>query len=349
MKAIPSDFSPKRLLVCQQRQIGDVVLTLPIISLLKQRYPDAEIHFLTEKKCVPVTENNPDITKVWPIDKKLSVWQSLRFYWEVARQNFDLIVDMQQLPRIRWVIMFSRAKYRLTYTPPWYNRWLYTHWGPRRKGGYAVKSRADVLAPLGIYWNEERPRIYLSKEEREWADGYLSQTGLKEDDLFITIGNTHWSKTRRWPAEYYARLMDLIAEKRPKTKFILCFGPGEEKQAQAAYDALEHKERCIFPKRILTLREMAAVMEHAWLHIGNCSSPKHIALAVGTPTMTMIGSTGGTAWTFPAPDQNYVNIWVDCRKCNQDTCKTGTLDCLYNLTPEIALIEILKELPEESN
>lgn len=348
MRMIPEDFSPKRILVCQQRQIGDVVLTLPVISLLKKRFPEAEIHLLTEKKCLPVTENNPEITKVWPIDKKLSLWQTLRFYREVARQDFDLVVDMQQLPRIRWVVLFSMAKYRLTYTPKWYNRWLYTHWGPRVKGGYAVRSRSDVLAPLGIKWNRERPKIHLTESERRWADQYLRDNGLGDDEVLITIGNTHWSKTRRWPAEYYSRLMDLIAEHRPQAKFLLCFGPGEEKQVQAAYDGMENKDRCIFPERILTLREMAAVMEHAWLHIGNCSSPRHIALAVGTPTMTMIGSTGGTAWTFPAPDQNFTTIWVDCRKCNSSTCSEGTLACLHDLTPEIVLTDVLKEIPADA-
>ena len=47
-------FSPKRILVCQLRQIGDVVLATPSIELLKRRYPDAEIHLLTEKKCAPL-------------------------------------------------------------------------------------------------------------------------------------------------------------------------------------------------------------------------------------------------------------------------------------------------------
>ena len=46
-------FSPKRILVCQLRQIGDVVLATPSIELFKRRYPDAEIHLLTEKKMCP--------------------------------------------------------------------------------------------------------------------------------------------------------------------------------------------------------------------------------------------------------------------------------------------------------
>ena len=64
-------FSPKRILVCQLRQIGDVVLATPSIELLKRRYPDAEIHLLTEKKCAPLLEHNPHLSKVWALDKKV--------------------------------------------------------------------------------------------------------------------------------------------------------------------------------------------------------------------------------------------------------------------------------------
>lgn len=66
-------FSPKRILVCQLRQIGDVVLATPSIELLKRRYPDAEIHLLTEKKCAPLLEHNPHLGKVWALDKKDTV------------------------------------------------------------------------------------------------------------------------------------------------------------------------------------------------------------------------------------------------------------------------------------
>ena len=122
-------FSPKRILVCQLRQIGDVVLATPSIELLKRRYPDAEIHLLTEKKCAPLLEHNPHLGKVWALDKKVlsSLPQEIAWYWHVARTGYDLVVDFQQLPRCRWVVAFSGAPVRLSYTPPWYTRLLYTH------------------------------------------------------------------------------------------------------------------------------------------------------------------------------------------------------------------------------
>jgi len=130
MKPIPSHHldSVKRILVCQLRQIGDVLLCTPSLRLLRERLPDAEIHVYTESRCAPLLEHNPCVTSIWRLDKNQldSLPRELAYYWRVARQNFDLVVDFQQLPRCRWVVAFSGARLRLSYPPPWYNRLLYT-------------------------------------------------------------------------------------------------------------------------------------------------------------------------------------------------------------------------------
>lgn len=53
--------SVRRILVCQLRQIGDVLLTTPSLELLARRYPGAEIHVFTEKKCLPMLQGNPHV------------------------------------------------------------------------------------------------------------------------------------------------------------------------------------------------------------------------------------------------------------------------------------------------
>ncbi|MDR2489276.1 MAG: glycosyltransferase family 9 protein, partial [Desulfovibrio sp.] len=118
----------RRILICQLRQIGDVLLATPSLELLARHYPTAEIHAFTEKKCVPMLQGNPHIHKIWPLDKKAlpSLVHELVFYRHVAAVSFDVIVDFQQLPRCRWVVGFSRAKVRLSFSPPWYLRFLYT-------------------------------------------------------------------------------------------------------------------------------------------------------------------------------------------------------------------------------
>lgn len=336
-------FSPKKILVCQLRQIGDVVLTTPLLELLKKRYPEAEVHVLTEKKCVPVLENNPYQDCIWPVDKKAlsSLWREVAYYRKVAAEGFDLVVDLQQTPRCRWVVYFSKAKVRLTHTPPWYTRWLYTHWVTPEKR-YASAMKAAVLAPLGIEWHNERPCMALTETEKNQARIYLDSLGLLPRQTLVAVDPTHRRDTRRWPAPYYAKLLELAAEKRPDCKFQILFGPGEEPIVSEIAAASVKKDHILPAGKLLSLREMAACIAHSAILVGNCSAPRHIAVAVGTPTLTVQGATS-SGWVFPAPEHGYVAYDIACRPCNKNSCDIG-IRCLAELTPEAVLPEFLRRL-----
>ena len=77
-RQFPADAKIQKILVCQLRQIGDVILTTPAVELLRRRFPLAEIHVFTEKKCLPVLENNPNVTRVWPLAEVEDAMEALR-------------------------------------------------------------------------------------------------------------------------------------------------------------------------------------------------------------------------------------------------------------------------------
>lgn len=340
-------FDPKKILVCQLRQIGDVVLTTPLIHLLKQHYPQAEISVFTEKKCAPVLYNNPDISNIWKLDKQKhsGIFKSLAFYWKVARQGYDLVVDCQQLPRCRFVTFFSGAKIRLSYPPPWYNKLLYTHWATPIEG-YAAGYKASFLSPLGISWNGERPRIYLNHDETQWGEGFFSQHQIPSQGRFVlTLDPTHRRATRCWPAAHYAKLLTLLAEHIPSLTAILLYGPGEKDIVENIARNSNIPKQCIVSENVLTLREMAAIIQKADLHIGNCSAPRHFAVALDTPSITIQGSTSN-AWVFPSPEHSGISLGLSCQPCNQDFCPLGTTQCLQDLLPEMVLPQILQKFRE---
>jgi len=332
-----SELRPRRILVCQLRQIGDVLLATPSIRLLGERFPEAEIHVLTEKKCVPVLENNPRVSRIWPIDRKAltNPFKALAYYASVGRHGFDLIVDFQQLPRCKWVVFFSNAPVRLSFTPKWYNKTLYTHSSPVVYG-YAAKCKASALAPLGIEWDGERPEIWLTDEERRFAETFLTENDLAGSP-FITVDPSHRRKTRRWPARHFAGLIRLLGKTHPALKAVILHGPGERELAEEVV-ALAG-EGALIPEAMLSLREMAAVQERAVLHLGNCSAPRHFAVAVDTPSLTIQGATG-TGWGFPSEEHVSANKGLPCYPCNKNTCKT--MECLETLLPEDILDQALR-------
>lgn len=321
----------RSILVCQLRQIGDVLLATPSIALLKGRFPDAAIDVLTEKKCAPVLEHNPDISRVWALDKKQLTHpgKDLAFAWCIARQRYDILVDFQQLPRIRWVAALSRlfgTRVRLTYEPPWYNRWLYTHW-TRPRDGYAAMSKASVLEPLGIRWDDGRPRMVVTDDERNRATATLREMGVGRGQTLVTVDPTHRRETRRWPSGHFGRAIALAADKRPDLRFVVLWGPGEREVADAVRHAA-NTDACIVPESMLGIRDMAAVIEQAALHFGTCSLPRHVAVAVDTPSVSVQGSTS-SAWTCPGDDHTDISLGLDCQPCNRNTC--GHMRCLLDL------------------
>lgn len=350
-RGLPPAGQISRILVCQLRQIGDVLLTTPSLELLARHYPQARISVFTEKKCLPMLENNPHVQTVWPLDKSAlpTLWREYSYYHRIASQRFDLVVDFQQLPRCRAVVALSRAPVRLSFPPPWYLRPLYTHWS-QPKPAYAAAYKAGVLAPLGIAWQGERPRLYLTEEERADARALLAAAGL-EGRPFICVDATHRQYTRRWPAQHYAALVDLIAEALPHMRFLFPYGPGEEAEVRALRALCRHADRVAVPQSLLTLRQMAACMERAALQLGNCSSPRHMAVALDVPSLTIMGATG-RGWTFPSPEhaglQAKMFMPMPCQHCNSNTCDKDIL-CLRALTPDLVFPRVMEHLRTYGN
>ena len=332
-------YEPRRILVCQLRQIGDVVLATPSIRMLRQRYPQAQIHVLTEKKCASVLENNPHIDHVWAIDKIAlrNPLKALAFYARVGRSGYDLVVDFQQLPRCRWVLMFSRAPVKLTVEPSWYNRPFYTHWS-KPVYGYAALCKAGVLGPLGIAWDGMPPEIWLTDKEKDWAKDFITAEGMAPE-RFVTVDPSHRRITRQWPARHFAGLIRLMREAHPQLKFLVLYGPGEQDVAREVADLAG--EGVIVPDRMLSLREMAAVQARAALHLGNCSAPRHFAVAVGTPSLIIHGATG-FGWRFPSEQHVSTTNRLDCFSCNKNHCETR--QCLEECHPEECIAEALRLL-----
>ena len=339
-------FQPKRILVCQLRQIGDVLLATPTVRLLRKLYPEALIDFYTLKHCASVLKNNPDINKVWEVDKSHGFWDTMKFYWKVGHDGYDMIFDCQQLPRITTMLLLSNAPVKFTYTPPWYRSFLYTHWH-QVSGPYAAKSKAGpILRTFGDdLWDDPRPRIFMTNEEKSWATNYLKECGLEKNETLVTVDPTHRRASRRWPAQHYGEFIRLALGKRPNLKFFLLYGPGEKNDAEEVLKASGRPDRCILTDRILTLREMAAVIEQAELQVGNCSAPRHFAAALDTPTLTILGATS-QAWTCPEGGHEVILQDLECQPCNVNTCPDGHYRCLEDLAPSAVANRVFEMLPQ---
>lgn len=346
-----STLHPKRILVCQQRQIGDVLLASPVFEVLRKRFPDAELHIFTEQKCEPLLRHNPYIDRFHLIDKKDGFFRQLAFYRKVAEHRFDLVIDLQQLPRCRMMSLISRAPVRLSFPASALSRFIYNCL-VTPEDGYASQTKISLLRPLGILWNGEGPRIFLTEEEKKQAHELLFRCGLRPGQRLVVIDSTHRRPAKRWPAERFASLMKLMTEKDPTVRFLLMRGPGEEKDIEElrslCLNAGLAPEALLIPDELPDIRLSAACLAEAELHIGTCSSPRHMAAALGIPSLVIPGASG-LAWRYPSPLHRELRPNLPCQPCSKTECDDPK--CLLQVTPEIALKSALEllELTEKQH
>ena len=338
-----SAFSPRRILVCQQRQIGDVLLTVPVFRALRKRFPQAELHLFTEKKCEPLLRHHPCIDAFHLIDKKDGLFQQLAFYRKVAACRFDLVIDLQQLPRCRAMTLLSRAPVRLSFPSSPLIHWRYTHL-TEPEDGYASQTKVSLLKPLGIRWDGFGPDIHFLAEEREKARELLRASGWHRGRL-VSIDSTHRRPSKRWPAERFAALIHKLSVQEDDLCFLLLRGPGEDKAIVALRElclrlGIASEKLCV-PAQIPDIRLSAACIAEAALHIGCCSSPRHIAAAVGTPSLVIPGASG-MAWRLPSEKHQELRPALSCQPCSRVDCPAPK--CLLQVTPDMALLKALEML-----
>ena len=110
-----SDVS--RILIIQFRPIGDVLLSTPLIKLLRDAYPKAHIAFLVERIPGQILENNKHLDElIYYEHDKSDIKGSLSFFRSLKKWNFDLVIDLVGTPGTAWATFFSGAKYKVGYT-----------------------------------------------------------------------------------------------------------------------------------------------------------------------------------------------------------------------------------------
>src|SRR5436190_17105281 len=97
---LPLDrLSPRRLALIKPSALGDIVHALPVLSALRQRFPDARITWVLNKSYEPLIAGHPDLTDTLPFDRsafkqgfRRAVGYSLAFAAELRRRRFDLVI-----------------------------------------------------------------------------------------------------------------------------------------------------------------------------------------------------------------------------------------------------------------
>lgn len=333
---IPEGFSPANILIIQLRQLGDVLLTTPVIKPLKKRFPDARISFLTEVNAYDILSGNPYLDEIITIKRRSSIYEQLKVIRDIRKKRFGLVIDFMANPKTTYISFFSGA----TITLAWKVRLrgLLYSMTVDLAGDYAVDHKLSMLRPLGIEGGDRMPYLHIPDEAKDTISSILNTLGVVDNDFLVCIDATHRRITRKWTAEGFAEVADrLTVEYGAKVLFV--WGPGEREEVERIMGRCRHRH-LISPGT--TIKELAALLKRANLLIGNCSFPRHVAVSQGTPSLVIVGAPED-AWKYPDPIHQTVKKGLPCQPCDKIVC--SDLSCLTTLTADEVMAEFKRLLP----
>jgi heptosyltransferase-3 len=348
--------SLRRVLVIKLRHHGDVLLTSPVFTVLKNRAPHLEIDALVYRDTQDMLTLHPAIDRIHSIDRD---WKSRglfaqaraerRLIADLRGRQFDLVIHLTEHRRGAWLKRMTGARYGLARRVSqrgWFWRTSFSHFFAAPPPGvkrHTVEVHLDALRRIGTHARPEERRLVLVPGDA--ADARIEAL-LAEHQLaaqgFIHIHPTSRWFFKTWPPEKMASLIAALAG--AGERLVLTAAP-EPRELALIEKIMAHMEQPVVNLAgQLSLKELAALTARARLFIGVDSVPMHIAAAMGTPTVAIFGPSGEWEWGPWQVAHRLVMSDMVCRPCGQDGCGGGKVsECLTSL-PVSQVLEAARAL-----
>lgn len=321
------------LLVIRLSSVGDVLLTTPILRLLRQHCPRARIDFLVKAGYADLLRAHPCVDRLILYDEDQPWWQTLQ---TLRQTRYDIVLDLHRTLRSRLVYFGLSAAHKLAYNKRWGRRALLVRlgWNTLRAMTPVPELYAAPLRRLGITAPVPALEMTLTPESRGVAREYLRQVfpvGLRSPVLAVAPG-ARWA-TKRWPVERFASVAEALAASRGAAVVIL----GGQEDRQLAQE-LRHRLRMpvLDSTGQLSLMQTAALLQRCRLLLSNDSGLMHMATALQVPVVAVFGPTVQEFGFYPFRARaRVVSAALACRPCSTKgsaCCPRGHHQCMQQVT-----------------
>jgi heptosyltransferase-3 len=342
----------KKLLIYRFGQIGDTVAALPALWLLRDHFPSAVFTLLSEE---PKSGASVPPEKVLPGDGLIQrhikykgsvagsrVLAMLRMALALRREKHDLLAYL--LPTIRSPQQRARDAFffRLAgFRQPLGFEGYPVSSSPRQPDGalQPVPHEADALlhrlARSGlpvVFPGAGKMDLGLSQQERGTAAAWLKQ---RQDQLnngqrwFAVCSGSKWT-SKQWPADRYAEVGHKLIHEQGLQPVI--FGGAEDRELGQMLISRWQTGLCAAGE--LSVRESAALLEHASFYLGNDTGVMHLAAAVGTPCVAIFSALDWPGrWHPYGSGHRVLRHEVACAGCLLQKCDRDH-QCLAGISAE---------------
>jgi len=325
-------MTPRRILLLRTDRIGDVVLTLPMVDLIKARYPEASVTFLVRDYTRELVDGYPGVDGVITLE---TVEPGRDMFASIRNGGFDVAFHVFPRPELAWLPWRAGIPMRVGTSFRWYSFFFNKRIPDHRKRSGLHESILNVrlLRAIGITAPESvRPTLRPTRIQQEAAEKVLARKGIGKTERFVVLHPGSGGSARDWPAERFAALARELT-----TKGVRVAVTGSGAEASLVSTVTEATGgRAVPVAGEMSLMELGAFVSRASLFVSNSTGPLHIASAVGTPVIGLFPPYDAASVKRWGPLAERVATFVPdkslCERCRGTECQGNT--CMDQITVE---------------
>src|SRR5215217_3999644 len=304
-------FDPRNILVIDFGQLGDVVMSLPALRAIRDRFPYAKLTVAVGKPGKELLNLCGCANEILEVDRValrdgptlISLGRIAKFVSQVRKQKFDFVIDLHSYYETNILGFLSGASHRLYSRRENRSLDFLGNFKPQpareRTSAHLVDRYLDILKPLGIENVPRTPVLKTTMADDRAVESMLKKEKAHSRELLVGLFPGAGNASRLWPLEKFAEVADYLI-RNDRVRVIVFAGPEER--------ALVPHMRAVFPAGTiffdrLTIPQLASAQARLTLFISNDTGPAHIAAAVGTPVIVILGRPDLNSFT-PVGDQN---------------------------------------------
>jgi heptosyltransferase-3 len=303
---------PKRVLVIRLQNHGDVLLTTPVFTVLKQNFPGVEVDALVFAETLPMLVANPDLTHVWALPRGRQAGRGLRrvvafikLMLGIRRRRYDWVLHLNDQWSGAFAAAISGAQVRFGYEVAKRDYWLWRKIFLLRIVptfvGHMVEENLDVLKALGLSVDlRDAPcTMAFSRQDAALVRQKLDAAGVV--GKYVLVHPTSRWFFKCWEDERFAEVISALTGAGWQVVLTAAPDPREMELVDGLVRQVNHP-KVISLAGQLSLPALAAAIAGATLFIGVDSVPMHMAAALGVPIVALFGPTHVHIW----------RPWSDC-------------------------------------
>jgi heptosyltransferase-3 len=345
------------VLVVLTRQIGDVLLSTPLIRAARERWPGARIDVMGFAGTLAVLRGNPDVNAFVEVRQGegwRQSWPLLKWLWR--RYDLALICEFSDRAHLYGLIAARKRAGQVAHqwTRSWWKRLLLSHAaGFDSVPAHLVLEKLKVIAP----WAPPRPLIELVPPA---AKALPPDLQARLEPKYVVVHAPSLVRYKQWPVAHYAQVVGALARRGIQ---VVLTGSGSEADRRCTAEVARGADspRVFDQAGSLDFGQLVTLLRGAALYLGPDTSITHLAAACGTPIVALFGPSDPRQWgPWPrgsSARQPYVRhqpvqregrvILLQgpqpCVPCRQSGCErhdASRSECLETMTPERVLAQI---------